>query len=104
MTSQEVRDGRAGEFEAFCLRQNAALIMNAGGTNQVNLTDSPNVEFGTAFSPDGTQIAFAGTGGPVPTGQRYVRPSAPTDPAVVPWPQPQDFAKQHPVAPLGSNR
>ena len=48
-------------------------IMNADGTNQVNLTDSPNVEFGTAFSPDGTLIAFAGTGGPVPTGQRYVQ-------------------------------
>ena len=48
-------------------------IMNADGTSQVNLTDSPNREFGTAFSPDGTQIAFTGTGGPVPPGQRYVQ-------------------------------
>lgn len=48
-------------------------IMNADGTSQVNLTASPNQEFGTAFSPDGTQIAFTGTGGPVPTGQRYVQ-------------------------------
>ena len=48
-------------------------IMNADGTDQVNLTGSPDVEYGTAFSPDGTQIAFAGTGGPVPAGQRYVQ-------------------------------
>jgi Tol biopolymer transport system component len=48
-------------------------IMDANGTDQVNLTNSPNVEFGTAFSPDGTHIAFTGTGGPVPAGQRYVQ-------------------------------
>ena len=48
-------------------------IMNADGSNQDNLTSSPNAEFGTAFSPDGTHIAFTGTGGPVPTGQRYVQ-------------------------------
>jgi Tol biopolymer transport system component len=48
-------------------------IMNADGTSQVNLTHTPNQEFGTAFSADGTQIAFTGTGGPVPAGQRYVQ-------------------------------
>ena len=48
-------------------------IMKADGTGQVNLTDSPNAEFGAAFSPDGTQIAFTGTGGPVPAEQRYVQ-------------------------------
>ena len=47
--------------------------MNADGSGQVNLTDSPNVEFGATFSPDGTRIAFTGTGGPVPAGQRYVQ-------------------------------
>jgi len=48
-------------------------IMQADGTGQVNLTDSPDAEFGTAFSPDGTHIAFTGTDGPVPTGERYVQ-------------------------------
>jgi Tol biopolymer transport system component len=48
-------------------------VMNADGSGQVNLTQSPNVEFGTAFSPDGTRIAFVGSGGLVPAGQRYVQ-------------------------------
>jgi len=48
-------------------------MMNANGTAQVNLTNSPSVEFGTAFSPDGSRIAFTGTGGPVPAGERYVQ-------------------------------
>lgn len=48
-------------------------LMHADGTDQMNLTNSAAVEFGNAFSPDGTRIAFTGTGGPVPTGQRYVQ-------------------------------
>jgi len=48
-------------------------IMNANGTDQVDLTNTPGVEFGTAFSPDGSRIAFTGTDGPVPAGQRYVQ-------------------------------
>ena len=48
--------------------------MAADGTGQVNLTQTPSVaEFGTAFSPDGTEISFTGTGGPVPAGERYVQ-------------------------------
>ena len=48
--------------------------MAADGSDQVNLTQTPSVaEFGTAFSPDGTQISFTGTGGPVPPGERYVQ-------------------------------
>ena len=48
--------------------------MAADGTGQVNLTQTPSVaEFGTAFSPDGAQISFTGTGGPVPAGERYVQ-------------------------------
>ena len=48
-------------------------IMDADGSDQVNLTKTPDVEFGTAFSPDGTHIAFVGSGGLVPAGRRYVQ-------------------------------
>ena len=49
-------------------------LMDADGSDQVNLTRTPSVaEFGTAFSPDGTEISFTGTGGPVPAGERYVQ-------------------------------
>jgi len=48
-------------------------LMNADGSGQVNLTQSAFVEFGAAFSPDGRRIAFTGSGGPVPTGERYVQ-------------------------------
>jgi Tol biopolymer transport system component len=49
-------------------------IMNADGTDQRNLTNTPDAtEFGTAFSPDGRWIAFTGLGGPVPDGERYVQ-------------------------------
>lgn len=48
-------------------------LMDADGSDQVNLTQSPDVEFGAVFSPDGASIAFTGTGGPVPAGQRYVQ-------------------------------
>jgi Tol biopolymer transport system component len=48
--------------------------MAADGTGQVNLTQTPSIaEFGAAFSPDGTEISFTGTGGPVPPGERYVQ-------------------------------
>ena len=48
--------------------------MSADGSGQVNLTQTPSVaEFGTAFSPDGTEISFTGTGGPVPAGERYAQ-------------------------------
>jgi Tol biopolymer transport system component len=48
-------------------------VMDADGSDQVNLTHTPDAEFGTAFSPDGTRIAFVGSGGLVPPGQRYVQ-------------------------------
>ena len=48
-------------------------VMNADGSGQDNLTKTPDAEFGTAFSPDGTLIAFVGSGGVVPAGQRYVQ-------------------------------
>lgn len=48
-------------------------LMNADGSAQTNLTHSPDLEFGTAFSPDGTKIAFTGSGGPVTAGERYVQ-------------------------------
>ena len=48
-------------------------LMDADGSDQVNLTDSAAAEFGAAFSPDGTRIAFTGSGGPVPADQRYVQ-------------------------------
>src|SRR4029079_14841889 len=37
-------------------------IMDADGSGQVNLTHTPDEEFGTAFSPDGTRIAFVSSG------------------------------------------
>jgi len=48
-------------------------IMDADGSRQKNLTDTPDAEFGTAFSPDGSHIAFVGSGGLVPPGRRYVQ-------------------------------
>lgn len=48
-------------------------LMDADGSDQANLTRSDDVEFGATFSPDGRAIAFTGTGGPVPAGQRYVQ-------------------------------
>ena len=48
-------------------------VMDADGSGQDNLTKTPDVEFGTAFSPDGTRIAFIGSGGLVAPGQRYVQ-------------------------------
>jgi Tol biopolymer transport system component len=34
------------------------FVMNADGSNPVNLTDSPFQEVGGAWSPDGTKIVF----------------------------------------------
>ena len=48
-------------------------LMNADGTGQTNLTQSAAVEFGAAYSPEGTRIAFTGSGGPVAAGERYVQ-------------------------------
>ena len=48
-------------------------LMDADGSGQTNLTRSAAVEFGTAFAPDGTRIAFTGSGGPVAAGERYVQ-------------------------------
>ena len=48
-------------------------VMDADGSDQVNLTHSANSEFGAAWSPRGGWIAFTGSGGPVPAGQRYVQ-------------------------------
>ena len=48
-------------------------LMDDDGSDQVNLTHSASVEFGATFSPDGRTIAFTGSGGPVPAGQRYVQ-------------------------------
>ena len=48
-------------------------LMGADGTGQTNLTQSAAVEFGAAFSPEGTRIAFTGSGGPVAAGERYVQ-------------------------------
>jgi Tol biopolymer transport system component len=48
-------------------------LMDANGGGQINLTHSPAVEFGAAYSPGGTRVAFTGSGGPVPAGERYVQ-------------------------------
>ena len=63
-------DGRRIAYDA----DDDIWLMDADGTDQVNLTQTPSVdEFGTAFSPDGTEIAFTGTGGPG-AGGRALRP------------------------------
>lgn len=49
------------------------FVMDANGSNLVNLTHSPAAEFGAAWSPRGRWIAFTGAGGDVPNGQRYVQ-------------------------------
>jgi Tol biopolymer transport system component len=41
---------------AFC--SNEIYVMNANGTNQTRLTDSPAGDFSPIFSPDSTKIAF----------------------------------------------
>src|SRR6058998_2714235 len=33
-------------------------VMNADGSDQARLTTSPDIEFGSAWSPDGTQIGY----------------------------------------------
>lgn len=49
-------------------------VVDADGTDVVNLTPGDDGDlFGTAFSPRGDRIAFTGTGGPVPAGERYVQ-------------------------------
>jgi Tol biopolymer transport system component len=41
--------------------------MDADGSNPRQLTDTPQPEFGTAWSPDGGQIAFVRVLGPAQT-------------------------------------
>lgn len=48
-------------------------IMDADGGGQRNLTQTETVEFGAAFSPDGTQIAFTGWLGQIGQTPRYVQ-------------------------------
>ena len=48
-------------------------VIDADGSDLVNLTSSPASEFGAAWSPRGGWIAFTGGGGDVPAGQRYVQ-------------------------------
>src|ERR671914_150310 len=46
-------------------------VMNADGTNQTNLTNTPDINEGQpAWSPDGTKIAFTGPGTPNEDGVR----------------------------------
>ena len=52
-------------------------MMDADGSDQDNLTNTADVEFGTAFSPDGTHIAFTVTVGPCRP--ETLRPDDPVD-------------------------
>lgn len=67
-------DGERIAYNAITEGNDDIWIMDADGTDQANLTQTADAnEFGTSFSPDGRWIAFTGTGGPVPAGERYVQ-------------------------------
>jgi TolB protein len=67
-------DGTRIAYHANSAGDDDIWIMNADGTDQRNLTAAARAaELGTAFSPDGQYIAFTGTGGPVPDGERYIQ-------------------------------
>jgi len=48
-------------------------LIDADGSDRVNLTSSSASEFGAAWSPRGGWVAFTGGGADVPAGQRYVQ-------------------------------
>jgi Tol biopolymer transport system component/putative hemolysin len=52
-------DGTRIVYTAFGLTTSDIMVINADGTGQVNLTDTPNIDEGfPAWSPDGTHVAF----------------------------------------------
>jgi Tol biopolymer transport system component len=46
------------ESAGYPLPQNEIIVMNADGSNQTNITNTPQNETSPAWSPDGTRIAF----------------------------------------------
>jgi tol-pal system beta propeller repeat protein TolB len=66
-------DGRQIAYQSFATGNGDIYVMNADGSNPRRLTFTPQMEFGTAWSPDGAQIAFVRQLGPgVPDRAIYV--------------------------------
>ncbi len=66
-------DGSRIAYQSLATGNGDIYVMNADGTNQRQLTDTPQPEFGAAWSPDGGQIAFVRVLGPaVPERAIYV--------------------------------
>jgi len=57
-------DGRKIAYQASIAGNGDIYVMDADGSDQIQLTHTPQTEFGTAWSPDGNQIAFVRVLGP----------------------------------------
>jgi Tol biopolymer transport system component len=57
-------DGTKISYQSAATGNGDIYVMNADGSNPVQLTATPQTEFGTAWSPDGDEIAFVRVLGP----------------------------------------
>jgi Tol biopolymer transport system component len=57
-------DGSKIAYQSSATGNGDIYVMNANGSDQTQLTHTPEQEFGTAWSPDGDQIAFVRVLGP----------------------------------------
>jgi Dipeptidyl peptidase IV (DPP IV) N-terminal region len=57
-------DGTKIAYQSTAAGNGDIYVMNANGSNQTQLTKTPENEFGTAWSPNGDEIAFVRVHGP----------------------------------------
>jgi Tol biopolymer transport system component len=57
-------DGTKIAYQSTAAGNGDIYVMNADGSNQAQLTNTPENEFGTAWSPEGDEIAFVRVHGP----------------------------------------